>query len=328
MGFKKLDSDTCLYVSERRGLYIILYVDNVLIFGKDIKEITWVKDNLSKRFKMKDLGEVRNFLGLDIRRDLESGWMILSQERYISKILDKFKMPDCNPVSTPIDAGTKWKKPSGQQTSAPFKALLGCLLYLTLMSRPDITFAVSLFSRFQSNPDDTHWTGLKRILRYLKGTRNLCLVYRRMDTEAPLAGYADADFANDEEDRRSVSGNAFTVYGNLVSWSTKRQQLVSLSSTEAELVSLCAASKEGIWLSKMLCEVGILATPFTMFEDNIPCIKIAEEPRDHQRTKHIDVKYMFIREQIQNKKIILKYVPSENQVADVFTKPLVRTKFM
>lgn len=212
-------------------------------------------------------------------------------------------------------------------TNNPYKALLGCLQYLTLISRPDICFSVSLFSRFQSQPDDNHWSGLKRILRYLQGTKDLGLQYQKNKNDSALSGYADADYANNEDDRRSTSGCMFTVYGNPVSWMSKRQQIVSLSSTEAELIALCYASKEGIWLSNVMSEIGINTTPFTIHEDNIPCIKIAEEPREHQRTKHIDIKYMYIRELINSKKVKLYYIPSENQKADIFTKPLAKTKF-
>lgn len=190
------------------------------------------------------------------------------------------------------------------------------------MSRPDISAAVSILSRFQSCATDRHWAGLKRILRYLQGTKDIYILYQTHEKTSPLMGYADADFANQFEDRRSNSGFVFFVYGNMVSWSTKRQPTVSLSSTEAEFVSLCNAAKEGIWLSTLLAELGIHSVPFTIYEDNIPCIKIAEEPREHQRTKHIDIKYMFLRELIQNKKLLIKYIPTSDQLADVFTKPL------
>ncbi|XP_062704129.1 uncharacterized protein LOC134286520 [Aedes albopictus] len=152
------------------------------------------------------------------------------------------------------------------------------------MSRPDLCYSVNVLSKFQSSPQDIHWTGLKRILRYLQGTKDLRLVYKRQHHEAPLERFADADFANDEDERRSISGSLFTVYGDLVSWSTKKQAMGTLSSTEAELISLCGAAKEGVWLSNLLCEVGIKWIPFTMNEDNMPCIRIAEEPRSHQPT--------------------------------------------
>ena len=152
-------------------------------------------------------------------------------------------------------------------------------------------------------------------------------MYSSHEKARALEGYADADFGNNYGDRRSNSGNLFLVYGNVVSWSTKRQPTVSLSSTEAELISLCNGTKEEIWISNLMREIGIETCPFTIYEDNIPCIRIAEEPREHQRTKHIDIKYMFIRDVIQAKKMRIQFVKSEDQLADILTKPLPRTKF-
>lgn len=327
LGFHKLNSDSCLYYCARRGLYIILYVDDILIFGKDMGQIKWIKEKLSESFKMKDLGEVSSFLGLDITRCLDNGTLELSQQAYIEKVLARFGMKDCKPVATPMDVNCKWKK-SNIPTDEPFKELLGSLQYLTIMSRPDITIAVSILSQFQSSPGKEHWDGLKRILRYLQGTKSMKMVYTRDKDDVPLRGYSDADFANDLEERKSNSGCVFTIYGNTVSWGSKRQQIVSLSSTESELVALCHAAKEGVWMSNLLREIGINLVPYTMYEDSIPCIRIAEEAREHQRTKHIDVKYMYVRSLIKDKQMLLKYIPSENQLADLFTKPLPKGRFI
>lgn len=326
LGFQRLNSDTCLYKCPEKDLFIILYVDDILLFGSNISGIKWIKEKLSDYFKMKDLGDVKNFLGLEISRNLERGTIELSQQSYVDKILDTFGMKDCRAASTPMDLNCKWVR-SEKCTDKPFKELLGCLQYLTLMSRPDITIAVSILSQFQSMPGDEHWVGLKRILRYLHGTKTYRLVYSREKDDEPLKGYADADFANDIEERKSNSGNVFLVYGNIVSWKSKRQQIVTLSSTEAELVSLCEAGKEGVWISNLLQEVGISSIPFTIYEDNIPCIRISEEPREHQRTKHIDVRYMYVRNLIHEKKIVLEYIRSEDQIADMFTKPLMKSRF-
>lgn len=305
---------------------MILYVDDILIFGENIVQICWIKEELSKTFKMKDLNEVKHFLGLDISYKVGSGVMSISQHSYIERILTKFGMNECKPVKTPMDSNTKWKK-SEKLTKAPYKSLLGCLQYLALMSRPDIMISTSILGQFQSSPDDEHWIGLKRICRYLQGSKQKVIEYRKTDPRSTLIGYADADFANDEVGRKSNSGFVYTLFGNIVSWSSKRQQIVTLSSTEAELVALCHASKEGIWLSYLLKEIGIEVYPFTIYEDNMPCIKIAEEPREHQRTKHIDVKYMYMRELIEDKKMKISYLSTEEQLADMFTKPLGNVKF-
>ena len=327
LGFSRLKSDACVYVSKNGKYYVVLYVDDILVIGKNLDEIKRIKSELSKAFRMKDLGEVENFLGLEISRNFEIGELKISQKAYIEKILSRFGMQDCKQIATPMDVNAKWMKSEDPETNKPFKALLGCLQYLALMSRPDISVAVSILSRFQSCATDAHWSGLLRILRYLQGSKDIYLLYIADGGDAVLEGYADADFANHLEDRKSNSGNIFKVFGNIVSWCTKRQPTVSLSSTEAELISLCDASKEGIWLSNFLSEIGLTAIPFTIFEDNIPCIRIAEEPREHQRSKHIDIKYMFVREMIQKKKIKIHYIPSRDQIADLFTKPLPRGLF-
>lgn len=323
LGFHKLLTDTCVYKSET--IIIVLYVDDILIFCDNICNINMIKDSLTKSFKMKDLGEVKQFLGLDIVRN--EGLMKISQKSYIEKLLFAYGMQNSKCVDTPMVSTTKWVRDQGSLTKEPYKALLGSLQYLALLSRPDICFAINLLSQFQSDPREAHWNGLKRVLRYLKGTSSLGLTYRRSHHVEPLTGFADADFANGLDDRRSTSGCLFKVYGNTVSWGSKKQPIVVLSSTEAELVALCWTTKEGLWLSNLLQEIGISTEPFCIHEDNIPCINIAEEPRSHQRTKHIDTQYMFIRELIKNQKMKLKYLCSEYQIADLFTKPLGNKRF-
>lgn len=322
LGFTQLKSDSCVYKSKSRNLILVLYVDDILIVGKHLEDVDWIKSNLGRIFRMKDLKEVRHFLGMDIDRDFENQTLKISQTGYTEKVLKRFNMHECKPVGTPCDANVKWVECKGKQTEHPYKELLGCLQYLSMTSRPDISAAVSLLSKYQSKPSDEHWAGLKRILRYLRGTMHTKICYAKRDTQSPVLGYADADFANDQNDRKSVSGYAFLVYGNLVAWSTKRQQTVSLSSTEAELIALSAAVKEGLWLTNLLTDLEIECIPFIIREDNIPCIKCAEEPRSNQRMKHLDVKYMFIRETIRTGKLQLQYIPTGEQPADAFTKGL------
>lgn len=327
LSFNRLRSDTCVYVSNDVALYIVLYVDDILIAGMDSVRIEEIKQELSQRFRMKDLGEVKTFLGLEIERDFSSKQMKISQKNYVQKILCRFGMENCNSISTPMGPNENWMKNDDPPTEQPYKALLGCLQYLALISRPDISSAVSILSRFQSCATERHWSGLKRVLRYLRGTTELYMLFDAHEDNVALQGYADADFAKQFDDRKSNSGHIFQVFGNMVSWATKRQQTVSLSSTEAEFVSLCNAAKEGIWLSSLLGEMGIATGTFTIYEDNVPCISIAEEPREHQRSKHIDIKYMFLRDMIQAKKLRVKYVPTSEQLADIFTKPLGRQQF-
>ncbi|XP_055614838.1 uncharacterized protein LOC129761153 [Toxorhynchites rutilus septentrionalis] len=197
-----------------------------------------------------------------------------------------------------------------------------------LSSRPDISFAVNFLSRFQSGATDTHRTHLKCVLRYLQGTKDYSLVYRRSSNAEHLVGYADADWGSDIYDRKSTSGSVFQVFGNSIMWTTRKQLIVSLSSTEAEYVSLSQAACDVIWLRNLLEDLRIdCCTPTTLYEDNQSCIHIANEPRDQKRLKHLDIRYHFIRECIQNGQIKVEYIQTQRQVADLFTKSLPGVSF-
>lgn len=326
LGFTQLKCDSCVYKNKQKGLILILYVDDLLIVGANLDEIDWIKSELGKLFHMKDLSEVKHFLGMDITRDMKTQTLKIAQSGYTARILRRFGMFDCKPVGTPLEANNKWTKNEGNETQHPYKELLGCLQYLAITTRPDICAAVSALSKYQSRPSDAHWSGLKRILRYLRGTMDTCIVYQHQNNANVLIGYADADFANDEDNRKSVSGYAFQVYGNLVAWATKKQQTVSLSSSEAELIALSCAVKEGLWLTNLLRELDVDSIPLIIMEDNIPCIRYAEEPRSHQRMKHLDIKYMFIRDLIKKRELKLKFLASKEQPADAFTKGLPKSQ--
>lgn len=241
--------------------------------------------------------------------------------------LKKFEMSDCKQIGTPMEAGLKLERNGNANGIAtlqpPYRELIGYLMYVSLTTRPDLAFATNFFSRFQSNFGDEHFMYAKRILKYIKGTLDSKLVYQRNENADPLTGFADADWANDTFDSKSISGFVFKVYGNVVSWSSRKQATVSLSSTEAEYIALSECACEGIWLRKLLQELRVNCDEATvLFEDNQSCIRIAEEPKDHKRMKHINVKYNFIRETITNGEMKLQYLPTEDQLADIMTKAL------
>lgn len=332
IGFSRSKVDTCMYQMNVKGsvVYLLLYVDDIILASDQMYLIEKLKQQLSKRFEMTDMGELKIFLGLKVDRDKSKGTLKISQSKYISNLLERFGMNDCNPIATPLEPNLKLeaRKPEEELTKKPYRELIGCLTYLALASRPDISVAVNFFSRFQSAPTDTHWCHLKRILRYLKGTINLGLMYNRHGEEEPLLGYADADWGSDIQDRRSISGNIFQVFGACVSWMTRKQATISLSSTEAEYISLSQAACEAIWLKNLLEELGVVFKhPITLFEDNQSCIHIAEEPRDQKRMKHLDIRYHFIREKIQEGIFKVYYKPTTDQIADIFTKGLQRVNF-
>jgi len=211
-------------------------------------------------------------------------------------------MNDCKEIGTPMETKLTLLKDE-QRTTKLYRELIGCLMYLVTHSRPDILYVVIFLSRTQSKPSDTHWMYLKRILRYLKGTSSICLTFSRIEYNI-LVGFFNADFAGDLEDRRSTTGYIFKVLGSSVSWCSRKQTTVALSTTEAEYVALSAAVSECLWIRGLLSEMGvILKESTTIFEDNQSTISLVKEPRKHQRLKHIDIKYNFIRESIENKEV-------------------------
>ena len=291
MGFKQCISDKCLYVKIERDvkLYLLLYVDDFLIASNNQSKLNSVKEKLASEFKMRDLGEVSYFLGVKITRT--NNGMFLSQESYLQKVLQKFKMDTSKPVKTPLEVNPCLDS-SGTPTTEPYKELIGSLMYACMATRPDICAAVNLFSQFQSNATDVHFKGLKRILRYIQGTKDLSLWFKG-NSYHPLVLYVDADYAN-EPGRKSISGFVIEMFGDPVLWGTRKQKSVALSSTEADI---------------------------PVYEDNQACIH-ALKSWDVKRLKHIDIKYNFVKDLYHKKVIDISYVPSTEQTADIMTKGL------
>lgn len=297
-------------------------MDDILIASNSEESVYELSETLNKEFKLSDQGEATYFLGMNLIR--ENGNLRINQVGYLNKLLNKFSMTDSKPKTTPIEKNLIFQ--NSELTKKPFKELVGCLMYVMLHSRPDISVAVNYFSRCQSIATDAHFEQLKRILRYIKATLDLS---KQNNDANILQGYVGADYANDVADRKSTSGYLFQVYGSTVCWVTRKQATVSLSSTEAEYQSLASAVQECIWLRGLLEEMCILDIKDTtcLFGDNQSCIKFAEEPRKHHRMKHLDVKFNYIHEAILSKQVKLKFVESENQLADFLTKPLAYPVF-
>src|SRR5271168_4197366 len=250
----------------------------------------------------------------------------------IDSILQCYGFEDLKPVSTPMDPSnwlTSTQSPSTTEEVAalchvPYHEAVGSLMYATLGTRPDICFAVQTVSRFNSKPGLAHWEAVKRIFRYLKGTKDLWLGYGGVTKE--LVGYADAG-GSMAEDRKAISGYAFMVNGGAVSWSAKRQQIISLSTTESEYVAAVYAAKEAVWLRSLISQLfGIELTTTTLFSDNQSAIALTKEHHYHARTKHIDIRFHFLRWIIEEGRLRLIYCPTDDMVADVFTKALPSAK--
>ena len=204
---------------------------------------------------------------------------------------------------------------------------MGSLLYAAIATRPDISYAVGAVSKFCAAPSTSHLTAVKRILRYLKGTAELALTFNSGNSSAPV-GYADANWAGDLDDRHSTTGNVFLMAGGAISWLSKKQTSMALSTAEAEYISLSSASQENAWLRRLLVDIGLnVQGPTVLMEDNQGAISMAQNPVNHSRTKHIDIRYHYVRECVQDGSLILQYCPSEKMLADILTKPLPKFQF-
>ena len=319
-------ADPCVYtrIHGNQVLIIILYVDDLIIAGNNKKQINNFKTSISSKFKMKDLGTLKWILGMEVQRDRAKRIISINQTAYIDQVLQRFGMSNCKPVTTPAEGTIKrLSKADGGKTDKEYMALVGSLLYAAMITRPDIGYAVQALSRHLQSTGPEHVTAAKRVLRYLKGTRTLGIVYSP-DQEQDLCyvGYSDADWGGDPDTRRSTSAYLFMASGGAISWSSRLQQTVALSSTEAEYMALCEAVKEAIHIRKLFQDLGCNKGPSIIYEDNQGSIALSENPVHHKRTKHIDIKYHFVREKVDNKEVILKYIPTEHQLADLLTKAL------
>lgn len=325
-GFCRSKSDYCLYFKKDIKFYVLLYVDDIILISEDSSEIEKLKNALKENFDMKDMNGVTKYLGINI--NVKEDCIELDQEDYLRSILKKYNMENCKPVSTPIEPGLKIEKkaPEDKELVTKCRQLIGSLMYAMLGTRPDICFAVSYLSRFQDCANEDVWKGLKRILRYVKGTIGLKLIFKKGE-DIPLVGFTDADWGGDQHDRKSTSGYIMMVYGCTVSWSSTKQQCVSLSSTEAEYIALAKGISEGCWIKNLMCEINLKCNKIEFFEDNQSAIHISKNPEQHKRMKHVDLKYHFVRDKVEQGIVNLKYIPTDNQLADICTKPLARIKF-
>jgi hypothetical protein len=340
-GFERAASDPCLYLLRGSGgdvvLAVAVYVDDIPYVARtdEAEQLVW--QILSAKFDMKDMGELEWYLGIKVEHaDNEDGTarLSLSQELYAETVLERFGMARCRSISTPMSvAPTKADMPAegseeqAEMVKIPYRNLIGCLMYLAVCTRPDIQLAVSKLTHALVNPGRAHWRAAKRVLQYLRGTSKMKITYDGAGGTT-LEGYVDASWADAEHDRRSTTGWLFMVGGNLVSWGTYVQRVVARSTAEAEYMAASDAAQEVVWLRRLLAE---LDTPqegaTTVYEDNQGCIAMAGKEDVSKRTKHIDVRYHYVREQVEAEVMALTWVPSAEQIADILTKPLPRTQF-
>lgn len=329
LGFKRSTSDFSLFYKNSGDhiLLLLVYVDDILVTGDSPVAIKEVIQQLDSQFALKTLGEVNYFLGIEITKS--EGHFYLSQSQYIYELLDRNNLVDCNSAVIPMSSATKLSRSSGVPLENPtiYSSAVGALQYLTL-TRPDITFSVNKLSQFLQNPIDDHWNACKHLMRYLKGTNSFSLCFS--PTSSPhFSGFANADWASCIDDRRSTGGHCIFLGTNLLVWSAKKQEVVSRSSAESEYRALANASADIIWLHSLCKELNLPYKPSSqLWCDNQSAIALAFNPVFHARTKHIEVDVHFIREKVLAKQIEVGYVSSEDQIADIFTKPLSEKRFV
>jgi len=310
----------------RKIALFIVYVDDIVITGDDHEEIELLKKLLTKEFEVKDLGKLKYFLGMEVARSKNG--ISMSQRKYTMDLLKESGMLGCKSADTPMDPT---KKGGMEEESSPtnkkrYQRLVGKLIYLT-HTRPDIGFAVSMASRYMNNPNELHMKVVNRILQYLKGTPGKGL-YLAKNSNRNLEVYTDADWAGSIIDRKSTTGYCSYVWGNLVTWRSKKQQVVARSSAEAKFRALSHGMCEGIWLQRMLKELNLsLDSPIKILCDNKVAISIAKNPVQHGRTKHVEIDRHFTKEKIESKIANLEYTPSSLQTADILTKGLPRNTY-
>ena len=324
-------ADPCVYSQTRdKGkIILIIWVDDIIISATDSALLESIKSALSSQFKMKDLGSLTWFLGTEFKCEGQS--IKMSQTLYIDKVLSKFEMADCKPKPTPCAIGTA--QPIEETTdslSDPrlYRAIVGSLIYVMTGTRPDLCYAVTKLSQKMANPTHTDIIKAKHVLRYLKGTKEHGLRFQKSETPLKLTGFCDSDWGASVEDRHSITGYNFqlTSNGPLISWKSRKQQTVALSTCEAEYISLANACQEAKFLKQLCNDMGIGCQNVLINVDNQGAINLAKNPVNHQRSKHIDIKYHFIRAEIQKGTITVQYVPTDNNVSDIFTKPATKFK--
>ena len=309
-------------------IIVAVYIDDKLILSKSLDAINHLKGQLLQEYELMDLGEVHWILGMEIIQDRERWTIELSQCRYIETILERFGMENGRAVKTPMEPNLKLVKLKAPEVDVKlYQSRLSALMYVMLATCPDLAFAVGALSKHAATPGEAHWAALKRVYRYLCGTTDTHLIYSGA-TKPNILGYVDVDWAGDINDRQSISGYVFIISGGAVSWSLKKQTSVALSSTEAEYMAAAAATKEALWLHSLAQELSLSSfqEPTTLLIDNQSAMALAKNAVFHDRTKHIAIQHHFICEKIDDEEITLQYIPTNEQVADVLTKPLMWEK--
>nr|KYP56497.1 Retrovirus-related Pol polyprotein from transposon TNT 1-94 [Cajanus cajan] len=325
----KCDPSLFMYKHQDQIIFLLVYVDDIIITGSSSQFIQQITDQLNSTFSLKQLGQLDYFLGIKIKH-LPDKSLLMTQSKYIQDLLHKTSMAEAHPISSPMLSGCKLSKTGADLFHDPtlYRSVVGALQYATL-TRPEISFAVNKVCQFMANPLDSHWVAVKRILRYLKGTLSHGLHMKSVVLGKPfsITAMCDSDWASDIDDRKSTSGSAIYLGPNLISWWSRKQQVTARSSTEAEYRSIAHTSAELTWIKALLQELQVPFSTPVLLCDNQSAVAIAHNPVFHSRTKHMEIDVFFVREQVLSKQLLVYHIPVLDQWADVLTKSLSPARF-
>lgn len=333
MEFKQCRSEPCLFVrvGSHGPVFVVLYVDDLLIGCAKAEEASSIAANLSTHFRLKSLGDAKYILGMELHYDLKKGELFVGQSQYILRMLERFGQASAYPVRNPSVVGQDLRASDEHprlDSKTPYRELVGSLLYVANATRPDICIAVSILSQHLENPCEMHWRAAVRVLRYLKGTSYTGIKYMRA-TEFKMVAFSDADWGSDLATRRSTSGVLVQICGGPVLFKAKKQATVALSSAEAEYMAVAVTVQEVLWARQLLTEMTVkIHSATTVLVDNKAAISMATNSGYTPRAKHIDLRVHFVRDHVQKQTIKFEHVPSKLQLADYMTKPLPTPQFI
>ena len=330
LGFVRSKNDYCLYTLKERNeiIYLIIFVDDLLICCKNRQNLNFIKGLLKEKFKIKDLGKVSVYLGINIEYDEKKNEMSLDQENYIESLARKYQIEQAKVYETPMEQNLKLEPAEETNEKIKYRNLIGALLYISSGTRLDINYSVNYLSRFQNCYNESHYKYALRVLKYLYLTKDIKLRYMKNDTVDVLECYVDADWAGDSVDRKSTTGYVVKLYGNVIHWKSRKQGSVTKSSTAAEYVALSEAVSEIGIINDLLSNFNVeIKKPVNVYEDNSGAVIIAKYGNSTKKSKYIEVHYHFVNENYEKGLIDVVKVSSEKNVTDILTKALGRVRF-
>jgi hypothetical protein len=337
LGYESTIADPCILVKRMDGyppIFLTLYVDDTLaVYHPDLEHV-WLTDKaaISKQYAITDLGDCNWVLNMEVIQSADRSTILLSQRAYLERVLNQYNMSDCKPELTPMtqidltDTKLEPGKPLSPAQHELYRKIIGSTLYVANVTRIDIAHTVGMLARFVSAPTTTHLTAAKRLLRYLRGTMDYCLKFEGTGLpDLELAVYSDSNWAGDKTDRHSTTGYVLQLNGSTISWQSKKQPTVALSSTESEYMALAATTCEYMWTRMLLQQMLNINISARVWCDNQSAIALARSDGYSERTKHIDTRHHFIKQHVRDGLIDLQWIPTTDQLADILTKTVDRT---